>query len=182
MDLKQQKNLIPLLSKYPPHSRFAEAYRTLRTNIQFAAIDKQFKSLLITSAGTDEGKTSTVANLGYTIAQTGKSVLMVDADMRRTGMTRNFQLTDKSGTTGLLANLLGNLPVEGVLDEIKVGDIIRLLGFQKKTGSLNLRSAEQEIELVFLKGKLSDIDWKTRPEERSLTNVLMTEKQIGEDA
>lgn len=181
MSSKPNKQTIPLLSNYTPHSRFAEAYRTLRTNIQFAAIDKQFKSLLVTSAGSGEGKTSTVANLAHTIAQTGKSVLMLDADMRRPGLTRNLLQGNKSGITGLLSNLFGTLPVEGKLEEITIGDILKLLGFQEKTGVLNLRSTDQEVDLVFLKGELSDICWKTRPEEKKLINVLISENFLSQD-
>ena len=171
MKAKAGKQTIPLLSSYTPHSRFAEAYRTLRANIQFAAIDKQFKSLLVTSAGTGEGKTTTVANLAHTIAQTGKSVLMIDADMRRPGLTKSLSKNDKSGITGLLSNLFGAFPVDGQLDEITLGDMTRLLGFQKKTGVLSLRSTDQEVDLLFLKGELSDLIWRTRPEEKKLTKV-----------
>ena len=175
------KNTIPLLSNYTPHSRFAEAYRNLRTNIQFAAIDKQFKSLLVTSAGIGEGKTSTVANLANTIAQTNKSVLMVDADMRRPSLSKNFTQNDKSGITGLLANLFGDIPVDGQLADITVGDLFQLLGFQKKTGVLNLSSADQEVELFFLKGELADLNWKTRPAEKKFATVLVKENLLSQE-
>ena len=175
------KNTIPLLSNYTPHSRFAEAYRNLRTNIQFAAIDKQFKSLLVTSAGIGEGKTSTVANLANTIAQTNKSVLMVDADMRRPSLSKNFTQNDKSGITGLLANLFGDIPVDGQLADITVGDLFQLLGFQKKTGVLNLSSSDQEVELFFLKGELADLNWKTRPAEKKFATVLVKENLLSQE-
>ena len=181
MTSKSNKQTIPLLSSYTPHSRFAESYRTLRANIQFAAIDKQFKSLLVTSAGTGEGKTTTVANLAHTIAQTGKSVLMIDADMRRPGLTKSLSKNDKSGITGLLSNLFGAFPVDGQLDEITLGDMTRLLGFQKKTGVLSLRSTDQEVDLLFLKGELSDLIWRTRPEEKKLTNVLISDNLLSPD-
>ena len=169
------------MSNYTPHSRFAEAYRTLRANIQFAAIDKQFKSLLVTSAGSGEGKTSTVANLAHTMAQTGKSVLMLDADMRRPNLSKNFLHSEKGGITGLLSNLFGTLPGEGKLEEITIGDITKLLGFQEKTGILSLRSANQEVELIFLKGELSDLMWKNRPDEKKFANVLISENLLSQD-
>lgn len=179
MKSKPQTSSIPLLSSYAPYSRFAEAYRTLRTNIQFSGIDKQFKSLLVTSAGPGEGKTSTVANLAHTFAQAGRTVLMLDADMRRPGLSKSFSQTRKSGITGVLANLLGTFPLEGDLAEISLGDIIKLLGFQKKTGVLHLRSSGQEVELVFLKGELSDLIWKTRPEEKKLVQALVSENLLS---
>ena len=181
MNAQAKKTTIPLLANYTPHSRFAEAYRNLRTNIQFAAIDKQFKSLLVTSAGIGEGKTSTVANLANTIAQTNKSVLMVDADMRRPSLSKNFTQNDKSGITGLLANLFGDIPVDGQLADITVGDLFQLLGFQKKTGVLNLSSADQEVELFFLKGELADLNWKTRPAEKKFATVLVKENLLSQE-
>jgi Mrp family chromosome partitioning ATPase len=181
MNAQAKKNTIPLLANYTPHSRFAEAYRNLRTNIQFAAIDKQFKSLLVTSAGPGEGKTSTVANLAHTIAQTNKSVLMLDADMRRPSLSKNFTQHEKSGITGLLSGLLGDIPTEGQLADITVGDLFRLFGFQEKTGILNLNSADQEVELFFLKGVLTDLNWKTRPPEKKLAAVLVKEHLLSQE-
>jgi Mrp family chromosome partitioning ATPase len=181
MNAQAKKATIPLLANYTPHSRFAEAYRNLRTNIQFAVIDKQFKSLLITSAGTGEGKTSTVANLAHTIAQTNKSVLMLDADMRRPSLSKNFTINEKSGITGLLSGLFGNIPLDGQLADITVGDLFRLLGFQNKTGVLNLSSADQEVELFFLKGELADLNWKTRPPEKRLATVLVKENLLSQE-
>jgi hypothetical protein len=60
-------------------SSFAESYRTLRTNIQFSFMDKELGSLMVTSAGEQEGKSTTVLNLSYTMAMTGKTVLMIEA-------------------------------------------------------------------------------------------------------
>ena len=64
-------------------SRVAESYRVLRTNIQFASRDKQVKTMLLTSAAPGEGKSTTAANLALAFAQTGSSVVVVDADLRR---------------------------------------------------------------------------------------------------
>jgi non-specific protein-tyrosine kinase len=85
-----------------PRSPEAEAYRTLRTNIQFSVLDKQLRTLLVTSAGPDEGKTTTAANLAITLAQTGRSVLLVDADLRRPGQHELFHLGNEIGLTTLV--------------------------------------------------------------------------------
>ena len=91
LKLKRHKNDISgmesLLVNYSSKSRYAESYRTLRTNIHFSMMEKGLHSLIITSSLPGEGKTNTVANLAYTIAQTGKSVLMVDADLRKPGLS-----------------------------------------------------------------------------------------------
>ena len=62
---------------------FAEAYRTLRANINFSSIDAPVRTLVVTSAAPAEGKTTTVVNLGIIMAQAGHSVVLVDADFRR---------------------------------------------------------------------------------------------------
>ena len=68
-----------------PRSGVAEAYRTLRTNIEFASIDAPIRTLLVTSAGPHEGKTVTAANLAVAFAQAGRLTILVDADLRRPG-------------------------------------------------------------------------------------------------
>ena len=62
---------------------FAEAYRTLRANISFRAVDEDIRTIIVTSAGRQEGKTTTVVNLGLVMAQAGRRTLLVDADFRK---------------------------------------------------------------------------------------------------
>lgn len=85
-----------------PSSPFAEAYRTLRTNIQYARVTKPFRSLMVTSADPNEGKTTTVANLALAMAQSGNKVLLVDADLRKPTIHKIFRLPNELGLTNLL--------------------------------------------------------------------------------
>src|SRR4051812_36339356 len=66
-----------------PRSPAAEAFRTLRTNIQFASLDRPARRLLLTSSGPGEGKSLAVANLAVTLANAGHKVIVVDCDLRR---------------------------------------------------------------------------------------------------
>jgi len=120
------------LHNYSTKSRFAEAYRALRTNILFSFMDKDLRLILITSAGQSEGKTSTVANLAYTIAQTGKSVLMIDADLRKPKLHQLASFNNSQGLTGLLANLFATEISKGDLADFGISDLYRLLTLQKK--------------------------------------------------
>jgi capsular exopolysaccharide synthesis family protein len=78
-------------------SPISEAYRTLRTNVQFTSVDSETKKIMITSTGPQEGKSSTVANLAVSVAQAGKSVLVVDADLRNPTQHKLFGVANGLG-------------------------------------------------------------------------------------
>lgn len=100
----EQKLGSALITYFEPMSAIAEQYRTLRTNIEFAQISKNMKSLAITSSIPMEGKSTTAVNLAYTYAQTNRKVLIVDADLRKPTLHRTFKLNNTRGLTTLLIN------------------------------------------------------------------------------
>ncbi len=82
----------------------SEAYRTLRTNIQFSSVDNPVRTLLVTSSSPGEGKSTTAANLAVVMAQTGQRVILVDTDLRRPMLHKIFGIPNNTGlTTALLA-------------------------------------------------------------------------------
>lgn len=105
---------LPLLGD--PTSSASEAYRGLRTNVQFLATQRGFKSLLITSPDSGEGKTMTAANLGISLAQAGQKVILVSADLRRPTLDRHFGIAeDKKGLTDWLGGD-DRSPVDSIAD------------------------------------------------------------------
>jgi capsular exopolysaccharide synthesis family protein len=90
-----------LVSLLYPRSPAAEAYRTLRTNIQFAAVDGDPRTLLVTSSVPGEGKTTTSCNLAVAFAQAGRRTLLIDADMRKPGVHQLFNLSNGAGLSTL---------------------------------------------------------------------------------
>jgi capsular exopolysaccharide synthesis family protein len=92
-----------LVAETAPKSPAAEAYRTLRTNIQFAGLDRPCRTIVITSATPSEGKTTTAANFGVVCAQAGSRVCLIDADLRKPSLHRVFGMDNQRGlTTALL--------------------------------------------------------------------------------
>lgn len=93
-----------LITLNNPKSPSAEAYRTLRTNIQFSNVDGNLQTICVTSSGPGEGKTTTATNLVETFAQAGNRVLIIDADLRRPRVHKVFKLSNHKGLTNVLAN------------------------------------------------------------------------------
>jgi capsular exopolysaccharide synthesis family protein len=92
-----------LISLKNPKSRAAEAYRTLRTNIQFSSLDEEIKSIVVTSSGPGEGKSTTMANLAIAMAQSGKKVVLMDCDFRKPTIHKKFGLPNSQGLINILA-------------------------------------------------------------------------------
>ena len=92
-----------LITVADPRSAEAEAYRRLRTNLEFTSLDHPLRTLLITSAGPGEGKSTALANLAVSIAQAGRSVILVDSDLRRPSLHDVFGLDNEEGLTTAVA-------------------------------------------------------------------------------
>ncbi len=101
----------PFVVQETPGSFAAEAYRVLRTNLRYANPDAPPRRVLVTSAGVGEGKSTTVVNLGGSIAQAEQTVLLVDADLRKPALHSVFQ---REKTVGLSTYLAGDAPLEAV--------------------------------------------------------------------
>lgn len=88
-----------------PRDPVSEAYKTLRTNIQFSSFDEKIKVIMITSAGPGEGKTFTAANLAVVMAQAGNKTLLIDCDLRKPKIHKIFGLWSTCGVSNLLADV-----------------------------------------------------------------------------
>lgn len=93
---------IKLVTIKEPKSPVAEAYRTLRTNIQFSSFDNKIKTIVITSSGPAEGKTTTSCNLAIATAQAGKRTILLDCDMRNAKIHKVFELSNQAGLSDVL--------------------------------------------------------------------------------
>jgi capsular exopolysaccharide synthesis family protein len=100
-------------------SPIAEAYRTLRTNLQFANAGETLRMVMYTSSGPGEGKSTTVANTAVVLAQSGKKVITVDCDLRKPVQHKIFGLKNR----GLTNVLVENLPVSELLQESEIRNL-----------------------------------------------------------
>ena len=179
---KSKTDTLPdyFLENFPQDSRFSESYRSLRTNVNFSFMDKPLKSLLVTSAGAEEGKSITTANLAHTMAQAGKTVLMIDADLRKPMLSRLVSDHGSIGVSGLLSGVFSTDVQAGSLSDFSISDLLRLVMFQKKTGVLDLSDASETIRIYFLAGELTDVQWVTRPADKKLAALLVRDGVINE--
>ena len=97
MELQNQLYDPDLVTHLDPLSHASEAIKIIRTNIEFSSIDKPIRTLAVTSTLQGEGKTAILSNLAITYAQTGRKVLLVDADLRRPTDHRLFGLSNRRG-------------------------------------------------------------------------------------
>ncbi len=91
-----------LVTLTQPRSAAAEAYRTLRTSLEFSSLDRPLRTLVVTSSSPDEGKSTTVANLALALAQAGRRTVVVDADLRRPSLHSLFGLPNVAGLTSMM--------------------------------------------------------------------------------
>jgi succinoglycan biosynthesis transport protein ExoP len=98
-----------LIAAKHPLSPTAEAYRVVRTNIQFSSIDRPARTLMITSPNPSEGKSVMIANLAVVMAQSGMKVIVVDTDLRRPVQHRIFGLPNRNGMSDAVIQPHGDI-------------------------------------------------------------------------
>ncbi|KAA8783356.1 protein-tyrosine kinase [Paenibacillus sp. 4624] len=147
---------VGLVTMANPRSNSSEAYRKLRTNIQFSSIDSQIQTIMIASASSGEGKTTTIGNLAVTYAQEGKKVLVMDTDLRKPAVHLMFNIPNHVGLTSVLSSqyqvteVLRETGVEG-LHVLSSGPIppnpSEMIGSRKMTALLEGLKEEYDVIL-----------------------------------
>ena len=140
-----------------PHSNISEAYRTIRTGIEFSNLDKDLKIICITSSKKDEGKTTVLSNLGVSFAKIDKKVLLIDADLRNPSISKMF---DTSNTQGLMDILLGKRNIQDCVKKTKQENLYILTGgtippnpaevLSSKKMSEFIESIKDEYDYIFI--------------------------------
>ncbi|MDY2884048.1 MAG: CpsD/CapB family tyrosine-protein kinase [Romboutsia timonensis] len=108
-----------------PQSNISEAYRSIRTGIEFSNLDKNLKIICVTSSKQDEGKTTVISNLGVSFAKLDKKVLLIDGDLRNPSINRIFGLKNSQG---LMDILLGTKDINQCIKLTKQENLYILTG------------------------------------------------------
>jgi len=143
-----------LITLSDPRSPISEAYRSIRTNLKFASIDDPLKTILITSAAPDEGKSTTIANLAVVLAQEGNHVLILDADFRKPVQHKIWQMSNTYGLTNIL---IENTDYRLAIKKTKVPDVELLVTGPKPPNPTELLASRRMAD--FLRKVSEDYDY-----------------------
>jgi non-specific protein-tyrosine kinase len=127
-----------------PRSPASEAYRTLRTNLSFYNLDKPLRALVVTSPAAGAGKSTTVANLAVTMAQSGRRTILVDCDLRRPNLHELFGLSLEPGLTNLVLEEIAEPP----LQKTSVDKLWLLSGGAKPPNPADLLGASRMEQII----------------------------------
>jgi capsular exopolysaccharide synthesis family protein len=160
-DKEVRKVASNLITHFAPKSPVSEAYRTFRTNIQFTNLDSPPQTILVTSPGPGEGKSTTVANLAITFAQMGTKTVLMDTDFRRPILHSILGLEKEIGITNYL---VGKAPLEMVIKKTPVPNLdLITCGVIPPNPSELLASEKMKVFLEQLKAKYQMILFDSPP-------------------
>jgi capsular exopolysaccharide synthesis family protein len=146
---------IPYVVK-EPRSPVAEAFRSLRSNIQFADVDRSIRTILVTSPTPEEGKSTVAANLAIVMAQDGKNVLLLDADMRKPRLHRILNLSNKRGLSDFFA--VGRSNLKNVVKQFEIENISVITSGRLPPNPAELLGSERMSQVLdMLKGKYQTV-------------------------
>ena len=136
-----------------PRSPVSEAYRSLRANLSFYSLDKPLRTLMVTSPAAGEGKSTTIANLAVTMAQSGRRTIVVDTDLRRPALHELFGAQMSPGLTDAMMAAAGDLP----LQKTAVDNLWLLSSGPKPPNPADLLGAERMEQIIAQLTEQADI-------------------------
>lgn len=104
-----------IFTKKFPKSITAECYRNIRTSLEYSSIDRKLRTIVITSSESGEGKSTVASNLAYILSQGGKKIILIDCDLRKPSLHRNFGESNEKGLSGYL---IGKYSLDDAIKEI----------------------------------------------------------------
>lgn len=144
----------PLITALDSHAPRTEAFRVLRTNMQFVDVDKDSKVFVVTSSLPGEGKTTTSQNLAITMAQAGQKVCLVDGDLRRPKVAETLRL---EAAVGLTTVLVGTIELEDAMQHSTVPGLAVLTSGATPPNPSELLQSHAMIETITQLRKIFDV-------------------------
>lgn len=174
---KELKKSFKLITHTDPKSPISEQYRMLRTNIEYSSIDREIKTILVTSPSPEEGKSTTAVNLAIVLAQQEKKVLLVDADLRRPSVHYAFNSENLRGLTSVLAKQTN---IENTISRTDIKNLhILTSGPIPPSPSDLLDSKAMESMLGYLNSKFDYIIFDTPPALAVTDSQILANKCDG---
>lgn len=157
-----------------PKSPISEAYRTLRTNLQFAKVNSELRTIMFTSSGPAEGKSTTIANVAVALAQSGRSIILVDCDLRKPVQHRIFGKRNK-GVTNILVD---DSPAEAFLQGTEIDNLRILPSGPIPPNPSELLSSSKMVELFTELKELADIVLIDAPPTIAVTDAAVMAAKV----
>jgi len=177
--IKHNNETLPdrLITKNSPRDPISEAYRVLRTNLGFSAVDDGLNSMLVTSSTPSEGKSTTAANVAIVMAQTGKRVILVDADLRRPVQHKIFNISNNRGLTTAILDT-----ETSVKEHIEASDVNNL--YIMSSGPIppnpsELLSSQRMEQLLLALQKIADFVIFDTPPVLTVTDSTILAPKVG---
>lgn len=169
-----------LLMNVDGRSPLAESYRHLRTSVLLSTAGRAPRSLLVTSSLPGEGKTTTAVNTAVSLAQTGASVVIIDADMRRPRLRSIFGLSDRAGLSSILSNELSEAEVLAMVAQVPVNGLHVLTAGPIPPNPAELLGSEQMRRLmIILQSKFNHVVVDSPPVSSFTDGVLISSMVDG---
>jgi capsular exopolysaccharide synthesis family protein len=166
-----------LIISHRSFSPLSEAYRVIRTNIQFMAVDEPAKAILVTSPDVGEGKSVTVANLGVIMAQADLRTIIVDTDLRRPVMHKLFQVPNQEGLTDLLRS--PGFEIGDQLKDTGVENLQVITSGPLPPNSSELLGSRRMAELIQQLEKIADVVLFDSPPVLAVTDAVVLASRVN---
>lgn len=143
--MRRSMNEQPIIMDKNPSSPIAESFRSLRTSVEHIMSKQDLRTILITSARPQEGKTTTAANLAISFAQIDKKVLLIDADLRKPSLHHVFNKPNRGGLCNLVS---GQCSIQDVIRETYVDNLYVITSGPIPTNPSEILASERMSELL----------------------------------
>ena len=173
---RRRKPEFDLVSRTVPNGSAAEAYRRLRTNLQFV-VPEGTKSVLVSSPSPREGKTTTTANLAVTLAEAGKRVIVVSADMRRPQIENYFGVNGQKGLSNWLAS--GDSEIWDIMHDPGIPNLRLIPSGQIPANPAELLSSDRMAQLIGVLETHSDLVLLDTPPVLAVADASILASVVG---